>query len=543
MAELAFDMLSIDLIGQLLSHIKSNHGLLDKNSIFSRNGYVYKVHYMRLSQADKIASRPLLPNLLLKSLDTDSIIRTLGQLKRAALDLSLLSKTVEDSVTGLQKSLMPHVLEQGMQRLPDELLVRIFELSMDDDQEIQFGVLPRHILHVCRRFRQLGFRLPDLWTNVRADGNWINNPVLPLQLKYSGSRPLDVRLILTGNVLDCATSQDASPEKDMQLINTIIPSRGRWGSLQIPYIEKHHLQGPLQHLSSACSGSALTALETLYVGYNITSSSEFSPSDDIDMNFFSEWNAPALRSFEAENFIPKADIACLSKLERCSLSVSTELLYDSEDYVFDTRALVDFLRPIQTLEELELNLEGIHAVKSLSAQTGVPVSLLLPNIKKLSLDINDTPPESFCEFFGALQIPNVSEIAIKLRLKGGVQEWLDTIFPKGREYPNLTSLTFDVEDKPHSSSQSPFNSTLRRFANSLQELSINAHSSNVGGLALHKTGALKRVVLRDMTVNLAPLLFHWTPDLESFEVVGCKGTNWEALAKALPQGKQMICRD
>lgn len=524
MAELAFDMLSIDLMGKLLTHIKSNNGLLDKSSILSKNG-------------------PLLSSLFLKSFDTDSIIRTLGQLKRAALDLSSLSMAVDNSIIELQESLMPHVLEQGIQRLPDELLVRIFELASDDDQSLQFGALPRHILHVCRRFRELAFRLPSLWTNVRADGNWVNNPVIPLQIKYSGSRPLDVRLILTGNILDCATSQASNPERDYQLINTILPSRSRWGSLRIPYVERHHLQGPLQHLAAACSGSTLSALETLHVGYNISSTGEFSPSDDYDMNFFANWNAPALRTFEAENFIPKAGIACLSKLEKCSLSVSTEPLYDSEDYVFDTRALVDFLRPIQTLEELELNLEGIHVVKSLSAETGVPVPLLLSNVKKVSLDITDTPPESFREFFAALNIPNVTSMSVKLRLKGGVQEWLDTIFPKGREFPNLTSLFLDVEDKPHASTQSPFNSTLRRFAGSLQELSINAHSSNVGGLALHKTGALKRVELRNMTVNLAPLLFHWTPNLESFEVVGCKGTNWESLAKTLPQGKKMILRD
>ncbi|TDL15110.1 hypothetical protein BD410DRAFT_809204 [Rickenella mellea] len=67
----------------------------------------------------------------------------------------------------LRKASMPLVLEDGINRLPDELLVYIFEIGRSMNvpgDPSSFSSI--HVSHVSLRFRRIALQTPSLWTTI-----------------------------------------------------------------------------------------------------------------------------------------------------------------------------------------------------------------------------------------------------------------------------------------------------------------------------------------------------------------------------------------
>ncbi|TDL15558.1 hypothetical protein BD410DRAFT_104831 [Rickenella mellea] len=67
----------------------------------------------------------------------------------------------------LRKDSMPLVLEDGIKRLPDELLVYVFEVGRSMNvpgDSSSFSSI--HVSHVSLRFRRIALQTPSLWTTI-----------------------------------------------------------------------------------------------------------------------------------------------------------------------------------------------------------------------------------------------------------------------------------------------------------------------------------------------------------------------------------------
>ncbi|KZO95367.1 hypothetical protein CALVIDRAFT_168531 [Calocera viscosa TUFC12733] len=82
-------------------------------------------------------------------------------------------------------------------RLPDDLLMEIFEVVVEDEDQSSYSWI---LSHVSGRWRRLALATPRLWTNIKLslpfvtpkDAEYLHN-----SLEWSGSFPLTVRVAIT----------------------------------------------------------------------------------------------------------------------------------------------------------------------------------------------------------------------------------------------------------------------------------------------------------------------------------------------------------
>ncbi|TDL20749.1 hypothetical protein BD410DRAFT_790397 [Rickenella mellea] len=122
--------------------------------------------------------------------DDESPTSSLQLLKDSKYCMATLGKVTDRlgrKIRRLEKRTMPGVLEEGIRRLPDELLANIFELghlSTDDGEYALQGVS-----HVSRRFRSVSLQTPIVWTRLS-----VIYPNAEIQAFVSRSGQLDLEI-------------------------------------------------------------------------------------------------------------------------------------------------------------------------------------------------------------------------------------------------------------------------------------------------------------------------------------------------------------
>ncbi|TDL14907.1 hypothetical protein BD410DRAFT_155278 [Rickenella mellea] len=87
-----------------------------------------------------------------------------SKLCMAALDA--IKARLAKKIRKMQRRCAPLVLEDGIQRIPDEILAHVFEAGHQMSAHSQFAL---RLSHVCGRFRRVSLRTPLLWTRLSSE--------------------------------------------------------------------------------------------------------------------------------------------------------------------------------------------------------------------------------------------------------------------------------------------------------------------------------------------------------------------------------------
>ncbi|TDL24390.1 hypothetical protein BD410DRAFT_827337 [Rickenella mellea] len=107
------------------------------------------------------------------------------------------------------------VFQDGLDRIPDEILACIFESGHDMVNHPFFSL---NVSHVCRRFRDVALKTPLLWTRIHGNVN-----LIPTFLARSGKLDLDISFPYS------------SSQANDKYFNVVKLHSDRWSHLRLDY--------------------------------------------------------------------------------------------------------------------------------------------------------------------------------------------------------------------------------------------------------------------------------------------------------------------
>ncbi|TDL21188.1 hypothetical protein BD410DRAFT_899020 [Rickenella mellea] len=110
-----------------------------------------------------------------------SLRQVLEDSKRCMAVINEVKDRLGKKIRSLRKRAMPLVFEDGIKRLPDELLAKIFVFEHFSVEPLDNYAL-RSVSHVCHRFREVALHTPRSWTRLAA-----RNPDAQIQTFLSRS--------------------------------------------------------------------------------------------------------------------------------------------------------------------------------------------------------------------------------------------------------------------------------------------------------------------------------------------------------------------
>ncbi|TDL13406.1 hypothetical protein BD410DRAFT_810578, partial [Rickenella mellea] len=230
--------------------------------------------------------------------------------------LNKVNKNLGKEIRNLQQCCTPLVLEDGIQRLPDEILGHIFEIGHAMTYGCQFGLA---VSRVSCRFRNISLALPRLWSRISSYDEGSKIRMLLSRSRHCG---LDI--------IDDNTDLGAIPSLAMEFWKVLGPLSSRWVTLNL-------------------SENGTDTLRNLQIR-------NFPSLREVHLPSFKEaelstWSIPALSS------IYDWDL-CFPLLNKGSLQsqLTSMVLYVSSD--IDIMALFQGLIGLKALQDLSMHLFG-----------------------------------------------------------------------------------------------------------------------------------------------------------------------------------------
>ncbi|TDL21170.1 hypothetical protein BD410DRAFT_868090 [Rickenella mellea] len=190
--------------------------------------------------------------------------------------LNKVRSLLEKKIRTIKRRCDPLALEDGMRRLPDELLARIFEIGHLSTRSCTSLL----VSHVSFRFRQVAIRTRLLWTRLSA--GYTNDQ---LQAFVSRSGNLDLEIMCR-----------SPPRERNDFLKVVISLSNRWSSAIIS-------SPPLAKLISAAGSTSFRNLKYIYSDYS------------FDLR---EWSMPFLSHCVGRCLvINKQNLSQITSLELC----------------------------------------------------------------------------------------------------------------------------------------------------------------------------------------------------------------------------------
>ncbi|TDL18044.1 hypothetical protein BD410DRAFT_513226 [Rickenella mellea] len=95
--------------------------------------------------------------------DLLTLRRALSEAKTCMVALQDIRHRLCRRIRTLQTRCTPLVLSDGLNRLPDEILAKVFEMGHNLSEDYDFSLT---VSHVCHRFRAVALKTPSLWTRL-----------------------------------------------------------------------------------------------------------------------------------------------------------------------------------------------------------------------------------------------------------------------------------------------------------------------------------------------------------------------------------------
>ncbi|TDL16266.1 hypothetical protein BD410DRAFT_844545 [Rickenella mellea] len=232
----------------------------------------------------------------------------MAALNRIKIDLA-------NKIRNVQKWCAPYVLEDGIKRIPDEILAHIFEAGHQMPGHPEFAV---RISHVCSRFRQVSLRTPLLWTRLSS-----KHPNDQTEAYLTRSVQSDLQVTLS----------DLPADKLRSFLQRCSPHSGRWSRLLL-------LLDPWAHgIIDEVASTHFPRLRSIFHHLNVEPTAL-------------QWNMPSLTQFGGfcSQFPPDASFPFLLQLTSMDLCFSD---YDS----FDMASLGQVLYKMLNLRNLSLEFQ------------------------------------------------------------------------------------------------------------------------------------------------------------------------------------------
>ncbi|KAI0353318.1 hypothetical protein OH77DRAFT_619263 [Trametes cingulata] len=384
--------------------------------------------------------------------------------------------------------------------LPTELLVEIFRLVRDEH-----WLSWTQVMGVCRRWRDVAWSTPSLWTTLRAHKRFSEPQVLDKFLRRSGSLNLDVTLRV--NPAYCDT-----------LLNAILPHRNRLRALtlffvrwKVPLVQKvlNSVAGPIRDLSLCCASSPAPMIPISAVAF------------------------PSLRSLRTDAILPAPRSATFRFDGVTRLHVSNVSRLARPDPLAPLEYhLLNTLAAFPDLEELELK----DALPSIWQVEGIPTNMVvLEKLRTLRLEDSIRDIQLF---LGHITIPTSASLEVVAHLTG--LAWVPfgdggflSILPENHEttLPMVKQAT-----------------VLRLLAGHMEGGGVELIGSSEGTCPWSVTIKSPKTLLKSFiacALSDIPDLAYDLPDLEELEVhvspyVPFVDCSWEETLDELPMLRKLV---
>ncbi|KLO18188.1 hypothetical protein SCHPADRAFT_993794 [Schizopora paradoxa] len=184
----------------------------------------------------------------------------------------------------------------GLFLLPNELLVRIFQLIVNGDSDLVNAVRSKAAIklsHVSQYFRSTALSCASLWSNITGSSR-LDLLCLPrskdalldvaMEVDFAGTNPESCKLVFNQSLVDC------------------LPHSGRWRSLEIQLMQKLHsskIPKGNQEIRQTFRELDVHSLESLHFRHH-----RLSPYLFKGFQEFQNWDAPNLRHLTSIHYFP-----------------------------------------------------------------------------------------------------------------------------------------------------------------------------------------------------------------------------------------------
>ncbi|TDL13679.1 hypothetical protein BD410DRAFT_797560 [Rickenella mellea] len=312
-----------------------------------------------------------------------SLRHSLEEFKLCMAALDTIKVRLAKKIRNLQKRCTPLVLEDGIQRVPDEILAHIFEAGHHMSEHSEFAV---RVSHVCGRFRQVSLRTPLLWTRLSSE-----HPSDQTEAYLTRSGQMDLQVTLADHPGDKFRSF-------LQLMGT---HSDRWSRLLL-------LMDPDdQEVIEELGLTHFPRLRFLFHHFNVEPSGL-------------RWDMPLLSQFEGYCSQFPLNVSFSFLLQLTSMKICFE------DYVrFDMTSLAHVLYKMSNLRNLSLEFQDCDALAvdaDLELKTPKPQSFHIDSLKitfrgSVAIDV-------VISLYAVLEYLAPSRVDISLLVHGALHDFL-----------------------------------------------------------------------------------------------------------------------
>jgi hypothetical protein len=270
---------------------------------------------------------------------------TVRRYKIAIEGLSNLSRSLEIQMRKLDAVMRPVVLANGIGKIPDDVLARIFECVG--------GLTPRKLRTVCKRFKEVADSLPSLRCEFSSD-----MPIRWTKAHLNEQARLGLRVRID--------KRNAGNREAIAIFaKTLAPHAHRWEELRFFHVDfSDKVNQPYRELKSL----DLPRLEQLTLW-----SENWKAADKI----YSTWTVPKLRRVVLNDGVAM-ELPGKSNILECDLVIKG---YDIKDYIPRSSKLLESLTSLTTLR---LTFRAASLVGTFDRKVA-PIHL--PNLRSFEADL------------------------------------------------------------------------------------------------------------------------------------------------------------
>ncbi|KAL5536066.1 hypothetical protein ACEPAF_4171 [Sanghuangporus sanghuang] len=410
--------------------------------------------------------------------EVTNVLRRIETMKDVLYELA---RSCERRWRAMKKEFAPFISIRGIQMLPDDILVNIFQRFVRDNDRMDLISPEVTLSHVCSRFRDVSIGVASLWSEISSSMAmcWIRT-----RLERSKSCPLTIIINGSTGIRNCKALAE--------FLRNVVPHASRWKAFHYDYAT-NGANKDFGALSEYVANLQLPNLES--ITYRLFPGDTCWPGD---CNLLESWDMPNLRDVQLKGIIPSLSSNIFSsgtvKCLRLSWVKWTSAYYD-------VRSVVHCLISLPGLVDLCLDL-GRNCFDS---------------------DIQQTP------FQGTL--PVLTRLSLNTELPFTVQRpMLFSIIMQQLDMPKLQKLQVSVQD---SEDRYPVRDLLEimssRGHDSVTDLDVSIHNRRTDDFSLHlllnKFPGLQRLSLhvRDNRLWIDPRVLGEMPPLRSFSVLALPG--------------------
>lgn len=307
-----------------------------------------------------------------------SLVPALDGIESTLSDLSKASKCCSKAIQDRKINIAMH---DGLRKIPDEILLRIFELGYYAHSSPGPNSFPSRyaicLTHVSRRFRAVAFKLPVLWSSIsdkhslaQANAYTQRSKQGPLQISFNESRTkTDLSDIIVRNAHRIVDLHSYSSEKKYKLIERL-EKEAENGAIEFPRLDTLHLW----NTDAERDGTSIRLV------------------------------APRLETLKLRNMVPSISASSLVRL-------TYEIHSRNVQYEWSAAPLLNLIGSLPNLDALDL---CIGQVREQAGWDQTRYNTAVVAATKMRLIVNSETVSHISSFLAALELPRLANLTVHI---------------------------------------------------------------------------------------------------------------------------------